>query len=114
MPRANDLPPAENAGGYQEPRSVACILGGAQAPPSNRHFKQFSREVNVALVVLESANRLKWSDFPIAFDASDHPKSTKAMDTVLLLCMPTISNVAVTMTLIDSGAGLNVLSMETF
>jgi hypothetical protein len=31
-----------------------------------------------------------------------------------MLCTPTISNVAVTKTLIDGGAGLNVLSIETF
>jgi hypothetical protein len=29
--------------GYQEPRGfAACLLGGAQAPLSNRHFKQLS------------------------------------------------------------------------
>ena len=31
-----------------------------------------------------------------------------------MLCMPTISNVLVTKTLIDGGAGLNVLSIEMF
>ena len=31
-----------------------------------------------------------------------------------MLCTPTICNVAVTKTLIDSGAGLNVPSTETF
>ena len=31
-----------------------------------------------------------------------------------MMCTPTISNAAVTKTLIDGGAGLNVLSMETF
>ena len=31
-----------------------------------------------------------------------------------MLCTPTISNVLVTKTLIDCGAGLNVLSVETF
>jgi hypothetical protein len=31
----------ENQGGYQEPRGfAACLLGGAQAPFSNRHFEQ--------------------------------------------------------------------------
>jgi hypothetical protein len=112
--RANDSPPAENAGGYKEPRWVACILGRAQAPPSNRYFKQFSREVNAALPALESFSRLKWSEFPIAFDASDHPKSTKAVGAVPLLCTPTISNIAVIETLLDGGAGLNMISIETF
>ena len=31
-----------------------------------------------------------------------------------MLCSPIMSNVLVTRTLIDGGAGLNVLSMETF
>ena len=31
-----------------------------------------------------------------------------------MLCPPIISNVVVTKTLIDGGAGLNVLSVETF
>jgi hypothetical protein len=41
-PPANDHR-EENQGGYQEPRGfAACILGGAQAPLSNRYFKQLS------------------------------------------------------------------------
>jgi hypothetical protein len=31
-----------------------------------------------------------------------------------MLCTPTISNIAVTKTLIDGGAGLNMISIETF
>jgi hypothetical protein len=47
-PRANDHR-EENQGGYQEPRGfTACLLGGAQAPLSNCHFKQRSREIAVA------------------------------------------------------------------
>jgi hypothetical protein len=50
----------------------------------------------------------------ITFDSRDRPKSTAAAGTLPMLCTPTISNVAVTKTLIDGGAGLNVLSVETF
>jgi hypothetical protein len=47
-PPANDHR-EENQGGYQEPRGfAACLLGGAQAPLSNRHFKQLLREIAVA------------------------------------------------------------------
>jgi len=43
---ANNNLAEENVGGYQEPRGyMACILGGAQAPLSNRHFKQLTREI---------------------------------------------------------------------
>jgi hypothetical protein len=41
-PPANDHQ-EENQGGYQEPRGfAACLLGGAQAPLSNCHYKQLS------------------------------------------------------------------------
>jgi hypothetical protein len=47
-PPANDHR-EENQGGYQEPRGfAACLLGGAQASLSNRHFKQLSREIAAA------------------------------------------------------------------
>lgn len=37
-----------------------------------------------------------------------------AMGTIPMLCMPTINNIAVTKTLVDGGAGVNVISIETF
>ena len=37
-----------------------------------------------------------------------------AVGTIPLVCTPTINNIAVTKTLIDGGAGLNVISVETF
>jgi hypothetical protein len=47
-PPANDRR-EEDQGGYQEPRDfTTCLLGGAQAPLSNRHFKQLSREIAAA------------------------------------------------------------------
>ena len=105
----------ENAGGYQEPQAyIACILGGAQAPLSNRHFKKFSREVSVVLPRIEASQPLKWSEYRISFDASDHPKSTGSVGMIPLVCTPTIKNIAVTKTLLDGGAGLNVISVETF
>ncbi|XP_073355236.1 uncharacterized protein [Aegilops tauschii subsp. strangulata] len=99
--------------GYQEHGTVAFILGGAQAPPSNRHFKQFSREVNAGLPEPADAKPLKWLQYGITFDHTDHPKSTKSVGTIPLLCTPIINNVAVTKTLIHGSAGLNVISVET-
>ena len=49
----------EGAGGFQEPRAIACILGGAQAPASQRIFKQFAREVNAVLPRLEATRPLR-------------------------------------------------------
>jgi hypothetical protein len=108
------LDEGEDAGGFQEPRRVACIFGGAQAPKSNRHFKQLHREVNAALPDVEAATPLKWSQYAVIFYTSDHPASTRTVGCVPLVCMPTVNNIAVSKTLIDGGAGLNVLSIETF
>jgi hypothetical protein len=96
----------ENQGGYQEPRGfAACLLGGAQAPLSNHHFKQLLREIAAAQTNVNS-HRLKWSTSKIGFDEEDHPISTKAVGTIPLLCTPTINNIAVNRTLIDGGGAL--------
>jgi hypothetical protein len=57
---------------------------------------------------------MKWSTCKIGFDEEDHPASTRGVDTIPLLCMPTINNIAVNRTLIDGGAGLNIISVEIF
>jgi hypothetical protein len=70
--------------------------------------------VNAVLPRLEITRPLKWSQYAVTFDSSDQLKCAAAAGTLLLLCSPTISNVLVTKTLVDGGAGLNVLSVETF
>jgi hypothetical protein len=80
---------------------------------SNRHFKQPSREIAAAQPNVNS-HRLKWYTNKIGFDEEDHPISTKAVGTIPLLCTPTINNIAVNRTLIDGGAGLNIISVEVF
>jgi hypothetical protein len=80
---------------------------------SNRHFKQLSWEIAAAQPNVNS-HRLKWSTNKIGFDEEDHPISTKAVGTIPLLCTPTINNIAVNCTLIDGGAGLNIISIEVF
>jgi hypothetical protein len=112
-PLANDHR-EENQGGYQEPRGfAACLLGGAQSPLSNRHFKQLSREYEAAQPSVNS-HRLKWSTSKISFNEEDHPISTKDVGTIPLLCTPTINNITINRTLIDGGAGLNIISVEVF
>ena len=44
----------------------------------------------------------------------DQLKCSAAARALPMLCTPTISNVLVTKALTDSGAGLNVLFVETF
>jgi hypothetical protein len=83
-PPANDHR-EENQGGYQEPRGfAACLLGGAQAPLSNRHFKQLPREITAAQPNI-SSHRLKCSTSKISFDEEGHPISTKTVGTIPLL-----------------------------
>jgi hypothetical protein len=57
---------------------------------------------------------MKWSTSKIGFDEEDHPISTKTMCTIPLLCTPTINNISVNRTLVDGGAGLNIISIEVF
>jgi hypothetical protein len=75
----------ENQGGYQELRGfAACLLGGAQAPLSNRHFKQLSWEIAAAQPNINS-HRLRWSTNKNGFVEEDHPISTRAVGTIPLL-----------------------------
>ena len=89
-------------------------MGGAQAPASQRIFKQFSHEVNAALPKLEATSPLRWSKYAITFSSADQLKCVATVGVLPMLCSPVISNVQVTKTLIDGGAGLSVLSVETF
>jgi hypothetical protein len=57
---------------------------------------------------------MKWSTSKIGFDEEDHPTSTKGVGMIPLLCTPTINNIAINRTLIDRGAGLNIISDEVF
>jgi hypothetical protein len=57
---------------------------------------------------------MKWSTSKISVDEEDHPTSTKGVGTIPHLCTPTINNIAVNHTLIDGGAGLNIISVEVF
>ena len=61
---------------------------------------QFSHEVNAALQGIEASPPLKWSQYTIAFDSKDHPKSTKVVGTIPLIYTPTINNIVVTKTLV--------------
>ena len=93
------------AGGFQEPPAIACILGGAQAPASQCIFKQFAHEVNVVLPKLEATRPLRWSACAITFSSADQLKCVKTARVLPMRCSPVISNMQVTRTLIDGGAG---------
>src|SRR4051812_40700946 len=115
QPRRNeDRHQDEGVGGFHEPRAIACIMGGAQAPASQRIFKQFAREVNAVLPKLEATRPLRWSACTITFSSADQLKCAATAGVLPMLFSPVISNVLVTRTLIDGGARLSILSVETF
>ena len=93
-PRRNDdHHQDEGAGCFQEPRAIACILGGAQAPASQRIFKQFAREVNAVLHRLEATRPLRWSKCAITFSSTDQLKCAATTGTLPMLYSPVISGV---------------------
>src|SRR3954470_1327269 len=57
---------------------------------------------------------LRWSKCHIMFGLADQLKCAATVGALPMLCSPVISNVQVTKTLIDGGAGLNVLFVDTF
>ena len=89
-------------------------MGGAQALACQRIFKQFAREVNAVLHRLEATRPLRWSKCAITFSLADQLKCAATAGVLPMLCSPVIRNVQVTKTLIDGGAGLNILSVKTF
>ena len=70
--------------------------------------------MNAVLPKLEATRPLRWSACAITFSSADQLKFAATARVLPMLCSPIISNVLVTKTLIDDGAGLNVLSVETF
>ena len=94
------------------PVAVAALLGGSQVPPLDHHAKPFFRQISVASV--RQGAPPGWAEADLIFDSGDHPAITVSSGVLPMLCTPTICSVAVTKTLIDGGAGLNVLSVEAF
>ena len=70
--------------------------------------------MNATLPRLEATRPLRCSKCAITFSSSDQLKCAATAGALPMLCSPIISNVQVTKTLIDGGAGLNVMSIETF
>ena len=70
--------------------------------------------MNAALPRLEATRPLRWSKCAITFSSADQLKCAATAGALPMLCSPVISNVKVTKTLINGGAGLNVFSVEAF
>ena len=50
----------------------------------------------------------------MTFDSGHHPVTTVGSGVLPMLCTPTTCHVAITKTLINGSAGLNMLSVEAF
>ena len=70
--------------------------------------------MNAVLPKLEATRPLRWSKCAITFSLADQLKCAATTGVLPMLSSRVISNVQVTKTLIDGGAGLNVLSVDTF
>ena len=70
--------------------------------------------MNAALPRLEATRPLRWSKCAITFSSADQLKCAAIASVLPMLCSPIINSVQVIKTLIDGGAGLNVLSVEMF
>ena len=70
--------------------------------------------MNAVLPKLEATRPLRWSQCAITFSSADQLKCAATAGALPMLSSPVISNVQVTKTLINGGAGLNVLSVDTF
>ena len=69
--------------------------------------------MNAVLPKLEATRPLRWSRCAITFSSADQLKCAATAGALPMLCSPVNSNVRVTKTL-NGGAGLNVLSVDTF
>ena len=94
-------------------RRVCCLLGGASQSSSPRNPPPPPGVAAAAALVPEASGR-RWSCQEITFSVEDLPKTPTATGVLPLLCTPTINNVLVPLTLIDGGAGLNILSLDAF
>ena len=94
--------------------AVAALLGSSQAPPSERHIKQFLCQIGAASTRSGAPSGWTAPEADLTFSSEDHPVTTTGSGMLAMLCTPTICTVAITKTLVDGGAGLNLLSMEAF
>ena len=93
---------------------VAALLGGSQAPPSDRHVKPYFCQIVAASKRPGAPPGWAAPEADLTFDSEDHPTSTVGSGALPMLCAPTICHVSITKMLIDGGASLHVLSVKAF
>ena len=83
------------------PHAVAALLGGSQAPLSDRHVKPSLRQIGATSKRPGAPPGWAAPEADLTFDSEDHPVTAAGSGMLPMLCAPTICNVAVTKTLID-------------
>ena len=70
------------------PLAVAALLGGSQAPPTDRHIKQFLRQMGAARVQQGAPPGWAAPKADLTFDSRDHPATTAGAGALPMLCTP--------------------------
>ena len=72
------------------PPVIAALLGGSQAPPSDRHAKPFFRQFGAALTRQGAPPGWVAPKADLTFDSEDHPVNTACSGALPMLGTPTI------------------------
>src|SRR6185503_20201963 len=91
------------------------MYGGSWELVSRRDVKVLRREVLSAKPgIPKAAPHHRWRNTPISFRPSDCPENMAGASVLPLVTAPIIANIRLYHVLIDSGAGLNVISFAVF
>ncbi|GJN37028.1 hypothetical protein PR202_gb25946 [Eleusine coracana subsp. coracana] len=102
----------DDSGEFQEPRKeVNFIFGGPDAYTSKRKQKLELREINS--VEPATSQYMRWSEMPITFDRSDHPKHLPKPGRYPLVLAATMKEVKFNRVLIDGGSSLDLIFTRT-
>jgi hypothetical protein len=105
-----------NSGGKSDRRKKLYVMyGGSWELTSHRNVKSLHREVLSATPgVPKAAPHQRWRSTTISFGASDCPDIMAGVGILPLITAPVIANMRLYHVLIDSGAGLNIISHAAF
>ncbi|GJN23894.1 hypothetical protein PR202_gb11586 [Eleusine coracana subsp. coracana] len=102
----------DDSGEFQEPRKeVNFIFGGPDAYVSKRKQKLELREINS--VEPAAPQFMRWSEMPITFDRSHHPKHLPKPGRYPLVPAATIKEVKFNKVLIDGGSSSDLIFTKT-
>jgi hypothetical protein len=92
---------------------INVIFGGSMSITSKTQGKKLQCEINMAQQI-ELGRRMRWSDDYISFGPEDHPDMELSERNLPLVVKIPIGRYKVAKTLIDSGASLNLMMINTF